>query len=213
MRWGQDHSILVMRKLRHREVNQPAQGHTASQWGARIGTCVWLHFSPLHCRDQRHPGHRAEWTESQLATRALLRHVWERPRSVPLGSPVLREVCLCLEGPGLSWAETRLSCKCPSLILAPAHTATVIKFTHPRLLFSTPSRPWRGPQPPHPRVAILWMKAGVPASLQIELVLVPQIPLPSTQALRRDSQAGQHLLNAHPDFSQNYYQFSVRSEN
>ena len=40
--------VLVMRKLKHREVNQLAQDHTASQCGARMWTWVWPHFPLLH---------------------------------------------------------------------------------------------------------------------------------------------------------------------
>lgn len=51
---------------------------------------------------------------------------------------------------------------------------------------------------------------GKPACLPMQLALVPQIPLSSTQDLKRDTRAGRRLLNAHPDFSQNYCLFSSR---
>ena len=36
LRWKQYYSTLAMKKLKHREVKQLAQDHTASHWGARI---------------------------------------------------------------------------------------------------------------------------------------------------------------------------------
>lgn len=85
----------------------------------------------------------------------------------------------------------------------PLHGCSLLHFKRPFLALVGTSGP--SPSLPHPPKI-----AGVPAPLQIQLALVPQIPLPSTQGPQRDVQAGQCLLNTRPDFSQNYCQFSVR---
>lgn len=101
------------------------------------------------------------------------------------------------------WALTGQTpgCRPAACIL---HDCSLLSFQHP---FPT-SVGTSGPSPslPHPLA-----KAGVPAPLQIQLALVPQIPPPDTQGLKRDRQAGHCLLNTHPDFSQDYCQFSVGS--
>lgn len=100
-------------------------------------------------------------------------------------------MCRSLDVSGLSRAEALLSQYIPLIgpssgpcghsdrATRPLHGCSLLHFKRPFLALVGTSGP--SPSLPHPPKI-----AGVPAPLQIQLALVPQIPLPSTQGPQRD---------------------------